>query len=235
MLAFMTSPQVAGLKRRHGMEPAEEATAMIIDCHGHYTTAPKALEAWRNAQIAGIKDPAAKPRVDESEDSRRRAARVDRGQPAQADEAARLGPHDLQPARQLHGASHRRLSGVEHLGRDLQRAVLPRVEAVPRSLHPGGDAAAIPGRRPQDLHSRTGEVRRAVRQRRHQPEPRSVGRPLDFAAAHRQALVPDLREDGRVRHPGDDPREHELQRVFPHHRRALHQRRHHRGDATDPG
>jgi hypothetical protein len=31
---------------------------MIIDCHGHYTTAPKALETWRNAQIAGIKDPA---------------------------------------------------------------------------------------------------------------------------------------------------------------------------------
>ena len=21
---------------------------MIIDCHGHYTTAPKALENWRN-------------------------------------------------------------------------------------------------------------------------------------------------------------------------------------------
>ena len=27
---------------------------MIIDCHGHYTTAPKALETWRNQQIAGI-------------------------------------------------------------------------------------------------------------------------------------------------------------------------------------
>ncbi|HEY5205090.1 MAG TPA: amidohydrolase family protein, partial [Roseiarcus sp.] len=36
---------------------------MIIDCHGHYTTAPKALEAWRNRQIAGIKDPAQAPRV----------------------------------------------------------------------------------------------------------------------------------------------------------------------------
>jgi len=38
---------------------------MIIDCHGHYTTAPKALEAWRNRQIAGIKDPAQKPRVED--------------------------------------------------------------------------------------------------------------------------------------------------------------------------
>ena len=24
---------------------------MIIDCHGHYTTAPPALEAWRKRQI----------------------------------------------------------------------------------------------------------------------------------------------------------------------------------------
>ncbi len=24
---------------------------MIIDCHGHYTTAPAALAAWRKAQI----------------------------------------------------------------------------------------------------------------------------------------------------------------------------------------
>jgi 4-oxalmesaconate hydratase len=36
---------------------------VIIDIHGHYTTAPKALEDWRNRQIAGIKDPAAKPRA----------------------------------------------------------------------------------------------------------------------------------------------------------------------------
>ena len=36
---------------------------MIIDIHGHYTTAPKALEDWRNQQIAGIKDPTVKPKV----------------------------------------------------------------------------------------------------------------------------------------------------------------------------
>ena len=38
---------------------------MIIDVHGHYTTAPKALEAWRNRQIAGIADPSQKPAVSE--------------------------------------------------------------------------------------------------------------------------------------------------------------------------
>jgi 4-oxalmesaconate hydratase len=29
---------------------------MIIDCHGHYTTAPKELEAYRQRQIAGLKE-----------------------------------------------------------------------------------------------------------------------------------------------------------------------------------
>jgi len=37
--------------------------SLIIDCHGHYTTAPKALEEWRNKQIAGIKQPSAMPKV----------------------------------------------------------------------------------------------------------------------------------------------------------------------------
>jgi 4-oxalmesaconate hydratase len=40
-----------------------QTNPLIIDCHGHYTTAPKALETWRNAQIAGIKDPALMPKV----------------------------------------------------------------------------------------------------------------------------------------------------------------------------
>ena len=30
---------------------------MIIDCHGHYTTAPKALKAYRDQQIAALNDP----------------------------------------------------------------------------------------------------------------------------------------------------------------------------------
>ena len=34
---------------------------MIIDCHGHYTTAPKPLEDWRTRQLAALADPAARP------------------------------------------------------------------------------------------------------------------------------------------------------------------------------
>jgi len=34
---------------------------MVIDCHGHYTTAPKELQTFRDAQIAALKDPAKAP------------------------------------------------------------------------------------------------------------------------------------------------------------------------------
>jgi 4-oxalmesaconate hydratase len=34
---------------------------MIIDCHGHYTTAPAALDDWRKRQLAGVGDPAQAP------------------------------------------------------------------------------------------------------------------------------------------------------------------------------
>jgi len=36
---------------------------MIIDCHGHYTTAPKALKAWRDAQVANLSTPHLGPKV----------------------------------------------------------------------------------------------------------------------------------------------------------------------------
>jgi len=34
---------------------------MIIDCHGHYTTAPKQLQTFRDQQIAGLKDKSLRP------------------------------------------------------------------------------------------------------------------------------------------------------------------------------
>jgi len=36
---------------------------MIIDCHGHYTTAPKALKAWRDAQVANLNTPELGPKA----------------------------------------------------------------------------------------------------------------------------------------------------------------------------
>jgi 4-oxalmesaconate hydratase len=38
---------------------------MIIDCHGHFTTAPQALDQWRNRQVAAIGGPGAMPEPSE--------------------------------------------------------------------------------------------------------------------------------------------------------------------------
>jgi len=44
---------------------------MIIDCHGHYTTAPAALQEFRDAQLARLKDPSlpvpAEPEISDAE------------------------------------------------------------------------------------------------------------------------------------------------------------------------
>jgi 4-oxalmesaconate hydratase len=45
------------------LRPTEsEERPMIIDCHGHYTTAPTELETWRKLQIAALDDPAKAPK-----------------------------------------------------------------------------------------------------------------------------------------------------------------------------
>jgi 4-oxalmesaconate hydratase len=58
---FASRPGSGIIGAKGGSAPGNGTLEMIIDCHGHYTTAPKALEDWRNAQIAGIKDKALKP------------------------------------------------------------------------------------------------------------------------------------------------------------------------------
>jgi 4-oxalmesaconate hydratase len=36
---------------------------LVIDCHGHYTTAPRQLQAFRDGQVAGLSDPEKPPPV----------------------------------------------------------------------------------------------------------------------------------------------------------------------------
>src|SRR5579863_5627689 len=37
---------------------------MIVDCHGHYTTSPAPLKAFRDLQIAALNDPSKNPSPD---------------------------------------------------------------------------------------------------------------------------------------------------------------------------
>jgi hypothetical protein len=143
----------------------------------------QALEEWRNKQIAGIKDAGAGPKVSElkiSDDELRET--IDRSNQLRlmkergndltlfSPRASFMAHHigDFRPA--------------QHLGRDLQRAVLPRVAAVPGSLRRPAMLPQSPGVDPPPA-SRAGEVRQGIRHGRHQPEPGPVGRPLDLAAA----------------------------------------------------
>jgi 4-oxalmesaconate hydratase len=40
-----------------------KGNALIIDCHGHYTTAPTSLDVYRRCQLDGLRDPALAPRA----------------------------------------------------------------------------------------------------------------------------------------------------------------------------
>ena len=166
---------------------------MIIDIHGHYTTAPKQLEAWRNQQIAGIKDPAAKPQASDLKISDDELREVDRGEPAPVHAGARRGPDHLLAARELHGPSHRRLRRQLDLGRDLQRALLPRVARLFPDNFIG--AAMLPQSPGVDPATCIPELEKCVKEYGFvgdQSQPRPLGRPLDQPAAHRPALVSDL-------------------------------------------
>ena len=40
---------------------------MIIDCHGHYTTAPAGLGVWRKLQLSDSKSISSKPKISDDE------------------------------------------------------------------------------------------------------------------------------------------------------------------------
>ena len=75
---------------------------MIIDCHGHYTTAPAAHTAWREQQVAAWEAGTTAPAYPSISDDEIRET-IER-QPAAADGRARHRPHPLLPARLGDGA-----------------------------------------------------------------------------------------------------------------------------------
>lgn len=81
--------------------------SLIIDCHGHYTTAPPSLEAWRNRQITAIGNPSQMPKASElhiSDDELRETIE----KPIAPDERARCRYDLVLTACQFYGTPHRR-------------------------------------------------------------------------------------------------------------------------------
>ena len=118
---------------------------MIIDVHGHYTTAPKALENWRNQQIAGIKDPALMPKVADlkiSDDELRES--IELNQLAKMRErGSDLTIFSPRASFMAHHIGDFQVSST--WGRDLQRTLLPRQPAVPDSFIPAAMLPQSPG------------------------------------------------------------------------------------------
>ena len=123
-------------------------------------------------------------------------------------------------------------STSKYWSRDLQRADPPGVHALSRTTSSASASCRRPRACARQLHRGAGALREGVRLHRLQPQSGSVRRLLDRPAAHRQVVVSAVREDGGARRAGDDPRQRVLQSELPCHRRALHQRRHHRVHAV---
>ena len=68
--------RLQAMARARSPKPESPEPSMIIDCHGHYTTAPKELQAYRDAQIAGLKDPSHVARKAPSRSPTTRSARA---------------------------------------------------------------------------------------------------------------------------------------------------------------
>ena len=209
--------------------PRREGGVMIIDCHGHYTTAPKELQDWRKQPDRRARGPerTMPPRpLKISDDEIRESIE---GGAAQAPARARHRPDDLLAARRRHVASHRRRRDEPRNGRAHCNDLIHRVCTLyPENFVGVCQLPQSPGVAPSELHRRARALRQRARLRRLQPQSRSVGRLLERAAAHRPLVVSALREDGRARRAGDDPCQRLVQSELPRHRRALHQRRHHR-------
>jgi len=107
---------------------------MIIDCHGHYTTAPKQLEEWRKRQIAGAGGLQARPSKGSlgiSDDEIRASL-----EGAQLKLQRERG-HDItifSPRAMGMSPSHRQRDHKPALVRALQRVDPPRLHSIPGEI-----------------------------------------------------------------------------------------------------
>ncbi len=207
---------------------------MIIDCHGHYTTAPAAHQRFREAQIAHFKDASAPPATSAqiSDDEIRESIETNQLK-LQKERGGDLTLFSPRASAMGHHIGNEEVSSAwTRANNDLMQA---RRRSVPGQLRRRLSAPAVTGSADRQFRARARALRAGAGVRRLQPEPGSVGRTLELAAAHRPALVSALREDGRARRARDGARLGVLQPVLSRDRRPLHQRRHHGVHAVHPG
>ena len=102
---------------------------MIIDCHGHYTTAPRQHEGWRTEQIEAHKagkPPPPRPRMTDDEIRETIAGGQLKVQRERGTDLTIFSPRAAGMGHHLGDADDQR-----SLGRRLQRADPPRLRPVP--------------------------------------------------------------------------------------------------------
>ena len=193
---------------------------MIIDVHGHYTTAPPALRAWRLRQKDAIGTPFNEP-LNITDD--------------ELCETLEAGQLKLQRDR---GTDMTLFSptagGMEHhvgppetslLWSRTVNDIIKRVSTLyPDNFVPVCQLPQSPGVSPKNCIE---ELERCVNEMGFvgaNLNPGPVGRLLDRPADVRQVVVPAVREAGGAGSPDHDPRQRLLQPQLPRHGRALHQR-----------
>ena len=173
--------------------------AVIIDCHGHYTTAPAAH--MRGAKPArGV--PGGPPGTGLPGHRRRRDPRVGRGNQLRllAERGADMTIFSPRASAMGHHVGDEAVSGT---GRG--PATTSSIASSGCTRGPSSACASCrsrPGCRSAKVHRRAKALRHRTRVRRLQPQPRPKRGPLDRAAADRQELVSVLRGDDRAGRAG---------------------------------
>ena len=207
---------------------------LIIDCHGHYTTAPPPHNDWRDAQKAAFKAGEAPPPYPAISDDEIRET-LEKNQLRLLRERG-ADMTIFSPARLGHGASCRRRGGPQGLGARQQRSDRALRRSLSRDLRRRLHAAA---NRPRPTSQGSiEELERCVSELGFigcnlNPDP--GGGHFTSPPLTDRYLVSLLREDGRAGRAGDDPRLGQLQSRPARDRRLLHRRRHDRLHAADRG
>ena len=178
---------LAFLAARSSSASATGAGCVIIDCHGHYTTAPPQLGEYRDAQQALLAtDPDARRREGLDLDQRRRDPRQPRGRRSCKSAArARHRPHAVLAAGELDGHhignAHTSRFWSEHCNELIRRVC----DLYPANFAPVCQLPQSPGRADRLVGARAAPLRRRDGVHRLQPQPRPVavgmwnGPPLD--------------------------------------------------------
>ena len=195
---------------------------MIIDVHGHYTTAPPKLREWRARQIESAGRPFAEP-LSISDDEIRET--IERGQLRLQRER---GTDLVLFSPTAGGMGHH--FGDARTSVQWSRTVNDLVHRVctmfPDNFVGVCQLPQSPGRLALRVHRRTRPLRQRTRVRRMQPQPRPHRRLLDRPAADGPLVVRALRAHGRARGARYGARQHVVQPQLPRHGRALPERRH---------